>query len=92
MSTQIETHEHRVHPVLHIAAPFVVLGTSWAARQILQKGYQRLTGSKAPNPEDPTVSFGKALGWALLVAGSATVIEMVIYRAAGRMSPAGDGD
>ena len=86
MST--EEHEHRVHPVLHIAAPFVVLGTTWAARQILKKGYKSLTGNAAPDPEDPSVSFGKALAWALLIAGSATVIEMVIYRAASRVSPA----
>ncbi|MFM8240991.1 MAG: DUF4235 domain-containing protein [Actinomycetota bacterium] len=86
MST--EEHEHRAHPVLHIAAPFVVLGTTWAARQILKKGYKSLTGNAAPDPEDPSVSFGKALAWALLIAGSATVIEMVIYRAASRVSPA----
>ncbi|MBM3688379.1 MAG: DUF4235 domain-containing protein [Actinobacteria bacterium] len=86
MSTK--EHEHRAHPVLHIAAPFVVLGTTWAARQILKKGYKSVTGNAAPDPEDPSVSFGKALAWALLIAGAATVIEMVIYRAASRVSPA----
>ena len=86
MAQDIDAHEHRVHPVLHIAAPFVVLGTTWAARQVLQKSYQRVTGNKAPNPDDPSVSFGRALTWALIVAGSATVIEMIIYRAASKMS------
>jgi len=47
-----------------------------------------VTGNAAPDPEDPSVSFGKALAWALLIAGAATVIEMVIYRAASRVSPA----
>ena len=87
MATDIDAHEHRVHPVLHIAAPFVVLGTTWAARQILKKGYRSITGNTAPDPEDPSVSFGKALMWSLLIAGSATVIEMVIYRAAAKVSP-----
>ena len=87
MATDTAEHEHRVHPVLHIAAPFVVLGTTWAARQILKKGYQRVTGNTPPDPEDRSANFGKALAWTLLIAGSATVIEMVIYRAASRMSP-----
>lgn len=90
MATESTEHEHRVHPVLHIAAPFVVLGTTWAARQILKKGYQGITGNAPPDPEDPSASFAKALAWALLIAGSATVIEMVIYRAAGKMSASAD--
>lgn len=79
--------ERRAYPVLHVTAPLVVLGATWLARKVLNTAYERATGHTPPVPDDPRVSFGRALAWTLVAAGSAAVIEMVIYRAASKMVP-----
>lgn len=79
--------ERRAYPVLHVTAPLVVLGATWLARKVLNTTYERVTGRTPPVPDDPRVSFARALAWTLLAAGSAAVVEMVIYRAASKMVP-----
>ena len=86
MADNVESERH-AHPVLHITAPLVVLGATWLARKVLNTAYERATGKTPPVPDDPRVSFGRALAWTLVAAGSAAVIEMVIYRAAGKVIP-----
>lgn len=80
-------HDHHVHPVLHIVAPIAALGATWAARKALNVAYEKISGHVPPAADDPAVSFGRALIWTVISAGTAAVVEMVIFRAAGRMSP-----
>lgn len=86
-STDTEVHEHRAHPVLHVVAPIVALGVTWAARSAMNAGYTRLTGKKPPIADDPSVNLARALAWTIVTASTAAVIEMVIYRASSRMTP-----
>lgn len=81
-----EAHEHRAHPVLHVIAPFVALGVTWAARAALNSAYTRVTGKKPPIADDPTVNFARALTWTVVTASTAAVLEMVIYRAGSKMT------
>ena len=81
-----EVHEHRAHPVLHVMAPIVALGVTWAARGALNSAYTRITGKKPPIADDPAVSFARALTWTIVTASTAAVIEMVIYRAGSKMT------
>jgi len=75
------------HPVLKIAAPFVVLAATWAADRALSAGYSAVTGKKPPNVDDRAVSFARALTWTLATATTAAVIQLVIYRAASKGIP-----
>lgn len=78
------------HPVLKIAAPFVVLAATWAADRALSAGYSAVTGKKPPNVDDRAVSFARALTWTLATATTAAVIQLVIYRAAAKGIPDGE--
>ena len=69
------------HPVLKVAAPFVVLAATWAADRALSAGYSAITGRKPPNADDRAVSFSRALVWTLATATTGAVIQLVIYRA-----------
>jgi hypothetical protein len=78
------------HPVLKVAAPFVVLAATWAADRALTASYSAITGKKPPNADDSSVSFSKALAWTLATATTAAVIQLVIYRAASKAVPEND--
>ena len=78
------------HPVLKVAAPFVVLAATWAADRALTASYSAITGRKPPNADDSSVSFSKALAWTLATATTAAVIQLVIYRAASKAVPESD--
>jgi hypothetical protein len=90
MSQTPEPRMKSAHPVLKIAAPFVVLAATWAADRALTAGYSAVTGKKPPNPDDRAVSFSRALAWTLATATTAAVIQLVIYRAAAKATPEDD--
>ena len=66
-------------------ASVAAMGAAMAARSVMQAAYRGITGHRPPRPEDPTVPFGKALGWTVATAVTAAVIEMVIQRASRRL-------
>jgi hypothetical protein len=88
MSETPETRTKSAHPVLKVAAPFVVLAATWAADRALSAGYSAITGRKPPNADDRAVSFSRALLWTLATATTGAVIQLVIYRAASKAVPA----
>lgn len=75
------------HPVLKVAAPFVVLAATWAVDRALSSGYTAITGKQPPNADDRNVSFPRALAWTVATATTAAVIQLVIYRAASKSIP-----
>ena len=87
MSETPETRMKSAHPVLKVAAPFVVLAATWAADRALTAGYTAMTGKKPPNADDRAVKFSSALAWTLATATTAAVIQLVIYRAASKATP-----
>jgi hypothetical protein len=80
-------HVHPAHPVLRMTAPLVALGASWAASKALAAAYRSVTGQEPPVPEDRAVSFARVLTWTVLTATTGAVIQLVVYRAAGRVLP-----
>lgn len=87
MSQTPESKMKSAHPVLKIAAPFVVLAATWAADRALSAGYTAVTGKQPPNADDRAVSFSRALAWTLATATTGAVIQLVIYRAASKSDP-----
>ena len=81
------THVHPAHPVLRMTAPLVALGASWAASKALTAAYRSVTGQEPPVPEDRAVSCARVLTWTVLTATTGAVIQLVVYRAAGRVLP-----
>ena len=72
----------REHPLLHWLAPVVAGGAVWAARQAIDRGYERASGRKPPSPGDPSTSWQRAIGWTALTATTAAVIEVSVRRLA----------
>jgi hypothetical protein len=87
MPANPEPRMKSAHPVLKVAAPFVVIAATWAADRALTAGYSAITGKKPPNVDDRAVSFSRALAWTLATATTAAVIQLVIYRAASKAVP-----
>jgi hypothetical protein len=84
MSESSEKRMQSAHPVLKVAAPFVVLVATWAVDRALTAGYSAITGRTPPSTDDSSVSFSKALVWTLATSSTAAVIQLVIYRAAAK--------
>ena len=72
----------REHPLLHWLAPVVAGGAVWAARQAIDRSYERASGRKPPSPSDPATSWQRAIGWTALTATTAAVIEVSVRRVA----------
>ncbi len=66
--------------VIHVLAPLAAIGATWAVRKALNSSYCRLTGHKAPDPQDAQVALGSALAWAAITAASAAVVEVAVFR------------
>lgn len=75
----VHTHEHP-GKVLHALAPLVAIGATWALRRAMNLGYKAVTGSPAPKPDDPTLSWARAFVWAAATASAAAVVEVAIFR------------
>ena len=51
---------------------------TWAVRKMLDSGYRKALGRKAPVADDPTVNLGNALIWSAITAASAAVVEVAV--------------
>jgi hypothetical protein len=65
---------------IHVVAPIVAMTATWAVRKMLDSGYRKALGRKAPVADDPTVNLGNALIWSAITAASAAVVEVAVYR------------
>ena len=83
--------ERSAHPALRIAAPFVAIAAMWASERLLTVAYETATGKKPPTPEDPSVSFSRALVWTVVTATTSAVLHMAIQRAAAKTVPVDAG-
>jgi hypothetical protein len=72
----------RQHPALHLLAPVVAAGAVWAARQSINRAYERVSGRTAPSPSDPQTSWQRAIAWTAATATTAAVIEVSVRRIA----------
>lgn len=80
MSTEIESSEPQVNPMVHVIAPIVAFGATMLVRKVLTTGYRLVTGSEAPDTHDPQVKFTRALTWTIITAATAAVVEVEVYR------------
>ena len=72
----------RAHPLLHLLAPVVAAGAVWVARTGIGITYERVAGRKRPTPSDPETSWRHAIGWTVVTATTAAVIEVTVRRVA----------
>ncbi len=72
-------HEHP-GKLVHALAPLVAIGATWALRRAMNLGYKAVTGTPAPKPDDPTLSWARAFVWAAATASAAAVVEVAIFR------------
>lgn len=66
--------------MVHVIAPLVAIGATWAVRKALDTGYRSVTGRNAPNSQDIQVKLGSALTWAAITSASAAVVEVAVFR------------
>ncbi len=86
MSEEVAEHpEVQVNPLAHLIAPIAAIGATLLVRKMLDTGYRRVTGTPAPAPRDPQVTFAKALLWTAVTAATAAVVEVAVYRIANQM-------
>ena len=71
---------------IHVVAPIVAMTATWAVRKMLDSGYRKALGRKAPVADDPTVNLGNALIWSAITAASAAVVEVAVYRIIARQT------
>lgn len=85
MSEHVEpAGEYEPSAAMHLVAPIAAIGATMLMRRMLNAGYARATGGPAPDPQDPRVTFGRALAWAILTAATAAAVETVVYRVMNR--------
>jgi hypothetical protein len=85
----IEKPQPQANPMLHLVAPIVAIGATMIVRKMMNSGYRRVTGSPAPDVNEPGVTFTRALVWAVATAATAAAVEVAVYRFT---SPAGRTD
>ena len=83
IATDVE-YGGRAHPLLHLLAPLVAAGAVWVARAGIGITYERIAGSKRPIPSDPETSWRRAIGWTVVTATTAAVIEVTVRRIANK--------
>ena len=69
-----------INPMMHLVAPLVAYGATVIVRRVINSGYKRVTKNDAPKPNDPGVSLGTALMWAIATAAVAAGVEVAVYR------------
>ena len=74
--------EVQINPVAHLLAPIAAVAATFVVRKVLDRGYQTVSGSRAPDARDPGVSLGKALMWTAATAMTAALVEVAVYRLA----------
>ncbi len=81
MSNEPEVHgEPEINPAMHLIAPIVAIGATMVVRRVMNSSYRRVTGSDAPDPRAPGVTFARALMWAVVTAAAAAAVEVAVYR------------
>jgi len=65
---------------MHLMAPIAAIGATMVLRRLMNSTYKAVTGNKAPDPQDPRVSYSRAIAWAAVTAATAAVVEVVVYR------------
>ena len=69
-----------INPMMHLVAPLVAFGATMIVRRVINSGYRRITKNEAPQPNDPSLPFAKALLWAVATAAIAAGVEVAVYR------------
>jgi hypothetical protein len=74
-----------VNPLTHVIAPIAAVFVTMIVRSAVNKGYRKTTGKDAPDARDPRVGMVRAIAWTALIATTAAVAEVVVYRAVNRL-------
>lgn len=61
-------------------APLVALGATWAVRKVMTSAYKSRTGHEPPQSDDPEVTLGKILAWAIATSVVSAAVEVIIIR------------
>jgi hypothetical protein len=80
-----EDQEIEVNPLVHLVAPVAAIVGTILVRKLVNSAYERATGSPAPQPRDPQISFMKAIMWTAVITTSAAIAEVAVYRLVNRM-------
>ena len=70
-----------INPMVHLIAPVAAVIGTLIVRKVISSAYERATGRPAPLARDPRTSMMRAIVWTAVISASATVAEVVIYRA-----------
>ena len=65
------------------AAPLITMGTTWAARKGLMKGYEAKTGKPAPIIRSRNASLMQKVLWAAALAAVVALVEVVVWQIIG---------
>ncbi len=68
--------------LLKYAAPVIAIGATWAVKKIMDKSYQRFTGSPPPRASDRDSGMVRILLWATATAAAIAIVDVVITRIA----------
>ena len=66
--------------MVHIVAPLAAFAATWVVRKAMNGGYRAVSGQRAPEGRDTTVSWTRALLWTAVTASAAAMVEVAIYR------------
>ena len=80
-----EEPEIEINPVMHLVAPVAAIVGTMIVRKVVNTVYEKSTGHSAPEPRDPATSVTRAIVWAAMIAATAAVAEVAIYRLVDRM-------
>jgi hypothetical protein len=72
--------EARANPALHLVAPLLAFGATYAVRKALTVGFRQVTGKSAPDPHERGTPFMTAVMWAAATAAAAAIVEVAVYR------------
>ena len=62
--------------MMHLVAPIVAIGATMIVRKVMNSGYRRVTGTRAPDAHDAGVTFTRALVWAVATAATAAAVPV----------------
>ena len=83
--TTEKTNEDHSSVVAAAVATVASAGIGMAARSALKFAYRKTSGHDAPDPQNLSTPFSKALVWTLLTTVTAGVIELAAYRVVTRL-------
>jgi len=63
-----------------VVAPFIVAGTVVVASKVISMGYESLTGTRSPRPDDLEVPAYRVFAFAITTASASAVISAGITR------------